>query len=73
MYSNTNELLAVQAINNNNGVGGFGIYGDTNPDAIKAQNAKLQALIEALTAKLEHTDKTNTGATSGGTSGETST
>jgi hypothetical protein len=47
LYSNTHEMVAVQALNDNNRVGG--IFAGTTPADIQAQNVKLQAQIAALT------------------------
>lgn len=87
MYSNTNELLAVQQINNNNRLGGLGIYGNAGSNDIQALSKTLQAQLAALTAKLDstiktdanalkgiksdNTDNTNTVAVAGGTPGVT--
>jgi hypothetical protein len=59
LYSNTNEILAVQQLNNNNRLGGLGIYGSSKPDDIKAALAAMQAQLAATTAKLDETIKTN--------------
>lgn len=69
MYSNTNEILAVQQLNNNNRLGGLGIYGSSNPDDIKAALAAMQAQLAATTAKLDATIKTNAEALKGVKSG----
>jgi hypothetical protein len=50
--------MAVQALNQNNRVGGLGIYGNTASDEIKAQNAKLQSVVDTLTAQLKDAGKT---------------
>jgi hypothetical protein len=69
LYSNTNEILAVQQLNNNNRLGGLGIYGSSNPDDIKAALAAMQAQLAATTAKLDATIKTNAEALKGVKSG----
>lgn len=55
----------MQQLNNNNRLGGLGIYGSTSPDEIKAALAAMQAQLAATTAKLDPTIKTNAEAQKG--------